>query len=103
MEPPPVQYVRTSDGYSVAYAVAGTGIPYVYMPFSFCHVQLAWEFPSTAPWLEELAGRFRLVQYDPRGSGMSSRGLSKDHTAEDMCLDLEAVVDQLALDRFVLH
>src|SRR3954451_12586082 len=102
MQAPPVQYVRTSDGLSIAYAVSGQGSPLVFLPGAYDHLQLAWQYPSLHLWLEGLVERFQLIQHDPRGFGMSSRALSPDHSAEDCQLDLEAVVDHLKLDRFVL-
>jgi DNA-binding CsgD family transcriptional regulator len=87
----------------IAYTVCGSGEPYVFMPFSFCHVQLGWQHPALGPWLTELATHFRLVHFDPRGTGMSSRGLRSDHVMSDLRLDLETVADHLQLDRFILH
>ena len=103
MEAPPVQYVRTSDGRDIAYAVSGQGRPVIWMPHLFSHIQVYWsEQTFVRSWLEQLASHFQLVQYDGRGQGMSSRGLSPDHTLEDSLRDLEAVVDRLKLERFVL-
>jgi pimeloyl-ACP methyl ester carboxylesterase len=54
-------------------------------------------------WLEMLTERFRLIQIDWRGQGMSQRGLASDHVyPSDLRRDLEAVVDRLGLDRVVL-
>ena len=102
MEAPPVQYVTTSDGYSIAYAVSGRGRPFVILPGSFEHVQLAWQYPKLQPWLEGLAARFQLIQLDERGCGMSTRGLSDDHAVEHYQRDIEAVIDHLNPDPFVL-
>ncbi len=103
MDAPPVHYVTTSDGVSIAYAVTGAGEPLVLMPQRFSHIEIYWTPPSPVrPWLEGLAARFRLIQYDGRGQGMSSRGLAADLSMADLRSDLEAVVDQLRLDRFVL-
>jgi DNA-binding NarL/FixJ family response regulator len=55
------------------------------------------------PWLEVLSGRFRLIQYDPRGCGLSSRGLAPGLTLEMLQLDLEAVVDHLGLEHFIMY
>jgi pimeloyl-ACP methyl ester carboxylesterase/DNA-binding CsgD family transcriptional regulator len=102
MDPPPVQYVTTSDGYSIAYAVSGDGPPLIFMPLAFNHIQLAWQATQVRPWLEGLSARFRLIQYDSRGKGMSSRGLPPDLTLADCYLDLVAVIDRLELSQFVL-
>jgi pimeloyl-ACP methyl ester carboxylesterase/DNA-binding CsgD family transcriptional regulator len=104
MSAPPVQYVTTSDGHSIAYAVSGEGRPMVWMPHFFSHIELYWNQQTfIRSWLEALAGRFRLIQYDGRGQGMSRRGLSEDHSLVDQMHDLEAVVDRLGLERFVLN
>ncbi|HEU0073915.1 MAG TPA: alpha/beta fold hydrolase [Dehalococcoidia bacterium] len=102
MNAPPVQYVTTSDSYSIAYAVSGQGRPLVILPGSFEHVQLAWQYPKLQPWLEGLTARFQLIQFDERGCGMSTRGLKDDHAVEHYQRDLEAVVDHLNPDPFVL-
>ena len=45
----------------------------------------------------------RVVAYDARGHGQSSPALSRDgYTYRDLGLDLEAVLDQLSLERVVL-
>jgi pimeloyl-ACP methyl ester carboxylesterase len=103
MEPPPVQYVTTTDGFNVAYTVAGSGRPFVFMPWPFSHLVLMWRSEWLSPFLEALAARFRLVKYDSRGQGMSTRGLPEYHSMDDYLLDLDAVVDRLGLDRFVLY
>jgi DNA-binding CsgD family transcriptional regulator len=103
MDAPPVQYVTTSDGYSIAYAVSGSGTPFVFLPGTYEHVQLAWQYPVLHRWLELLSERFQLIQLDERGTGMSTRGLSESHTFDDYLLDIEAVVDRLNLAKFILY
>src|SRR5262245_27590814 len=98
MDAPPVQYVRTSDGFSIACAVSGSGPPLIVIPWVFEHVQLAWEYPDLAEWLEKLSERFQIIQLDLRGCGMSTRGLDESHTFEAYVRDVEAVVDELKLD-----
>jgi DNA-binding CsgD family transcriptional regulator/pimeloyl-ACP methyl ester carboxylesterase len=103
MEPPPVSYVRTADGFNIAYALTGEGEPFVLMPPPFSHIQLYWTEPTwVRRWLEGLASHYRLIQYDGRGQGMSQRGLTPDHELVHNLLDLEAVVDRLSLAPFVL-
>ena len=102
MEPPPVQYVTTSDGFDIAYTVCGEGMPYVLMPDQGNHVQLNWKIPGHTEWMEGLKNRFKLVCYDSRGLGMSSRDLPSTFSLSDYLRDLETVVDHLRLDSFVL-
>ena len=103
MTAPPVQYVTTTDGVDIAYTVTGLGPPFVFMPWPFNNVALFWDTDVGRPLLESLAQRFRLVQYDSRGQGMSTRGLPDGHALQDYVLDLEAVVDRLQLGSFVLY
>ena len=105
MQAPPVRYTRTSDGYDIAYTVCGEGPAFVCTPLGILnHVQLNWErAQSMGPWLSELASRFRLVNFDGRGQGLSTRGLGGLRSMADYCRDLEAVVEALELDRFVLY
>jgi DNA-binding CsgD family transcriptional regulator len=103
MDAPPVQYVTTSDGYDVAYAVSAEGVPLVFMPPVVSHIQLFWTTQSfIRPWVEQLAERFQLVQYDGAGQGMSSRGLTPEYSLVTLDNALEAVVNRLRLERFVL-
>ena len=103
MDAPPVQYVKTSDGWSIAYTVSGEGMPFVFMPpTAVSHVQLSWDLPSAGSWLKALSTCFRLAHYDSRGQGMSGRGLTADFALHDYELDLDAVVERLGFRRFVL-
>lgn len=94
---PRVQYAKTSDGVSIAFSVNGSGVPVL---FSFPVADLTYtrESPVWRTWYEGMARRFQFINYDSRGSGLSQRGVNL--TPEAMALDLEAVVDQLALNSF---
>jgi pimeloyl-ACP methyl ester carboxylesterase len=103
MQPPPVKYVQTRDGYSIAFAVSGSGQPVKWMPHLFSYLELYWkEETFIRRWLEALACRFQLIQYDGRGQGMSTRGLPHELSLGHHVLDLEAVVDRLHLKDLVL-
>jgi DNA-binding CsgD family transcriptional regulator/pimeloyl-ACP methyl ester carboxylesterase len=103
MEPPPVQYVRTSDGVSIAFTVAGSGRTLVHMPWAWNHVQLYWLPGSTYRHVsEQFVSQFRVVHYDCRGSGLSSRGLPETHSMADYEHDLEAVIGRAAPEKFIL-
>jgi pimeloyl-ACP methyl ester carboxylesterase/DNA-binding CsgD family transcriptional regulator len=97
MEAPPVQYVKTSDGYNIAYTVCGAGQPLVLLPAAvFHHVEAYWKRESwLKPWLFALASRFRLVQFDSRGQGLSTRGLPDHLSLADLYRDLEELLEYL--------
>ncbi len=102
MDAPPVHYVTTSDGCKIAYTVCGEGRPLICTPFGgFNHVQLNWQ-RGYSPWLQGLSERFRLIHFDGRGQGLSTRGLPESASMADWGRDLEAVADGLQLDRFVI-
>jgi pimeloyl-ACP methyl ester carboxylesterase len=103
MEAPPVQYVTTSDGFSIAYTVSGAGPTLVYMPFAIGSLghstNGAW---GQNPQLSQLRPYVRLVRYDNRGQGLSTRGLDHSHSLQAYERDLEAVVERLQPERVVL-
>jgi pimeloyl-ACP methyl ester carboxylesterase/DNA-binding CsgD family transcriptional regulator len=101
MNPPPVQYVRTSDGYDIAYRVLeGAGPPLVFVPPPLIDIDRVWQwFPD---WMEGLAKRFRLIQYDLRGQGFSTRNLPAETTMDGFYRDLEAVVARAGAERFFI-
>jgi DNA-binding CsgD family transcriptional regulator/pimeloyl-ACP methyl ester carboxylesterase len=99
----PVQYVTTSDGYNIAYTVAGSGPPWLTVPPGFHDLHLMFEEDSVRPWLAGLAERFTLVRYDGRGQGLSTRGLRTTHTLTDHHLDILAILERLKLAPVILH
>jgi pimeloyl-ACP methyl ester carboxylesterase/DNA-binding CsgD family transcriptional regulator len=103
MDAPPIQYVTTGDGFSIAYTATGAGRPFVFMPWPFNNVSLIWQSSFGRPLLHGLAERFRLVQYDSRGQGMSTRGLPEYFSLADYEIDLDAVIERLGLETFVLY
>jgi DNA-binding CsgD family transcriptional regulator/pimeloyl-ACP methyl ester carboxylesterase len=102
MEAPPVQYATASDGRRIAYGVCGTGLPLLFLPGSFYHVQLAWQMPGLEPWVRALAERFQLIQIDPRGTGMSSRDVGPGHARAHYQRDIGAVLEKLQPGPLVL-
>lgn len=68
---------------------------------AFSHVQLEWEIPEMRSWYERLAQSYRLVRYDGRGCGLSTRQV-KDRSLHGLVRDLEAVAGEIGQQRFVL-
>ena len=98
---PRVQYAQTADGVSIAFMVAGNGVPVVHPFFYLSHLQLNWANEYSGQWMRALADRYQLIAYDARGNGLSQRGIER-YGPDEALYDLEAVIDKLALDRFVI-
>src|ERR1051325_6655896 len=102
MPAPPIEFV-TQDGFSIAYSCTGEGMPFVFMPAPTNNIQLAWARQnSLCQWVEALSSRFRLIQYDWRGQGMSSRGLTPEYGMQHLMRDLDAVIERLQLRQIII-
>jgi DNA-binding CsgD family transcriptional regulator len=99
MESP--RFITSDKGRLQRSTVCGDGLPVVFMP-TWRITQEAWSANSVGWLLTALAARYRVVNYDSRGMGMSTRGLPGNVSLESYFLDLEAVVERLRLNRFVL-
>ena len=98
---PRIQYARTGDGVNIAYWTLGEGTAFVHLTPGTTASDGEWDMPECRSWYERLANRWKLVRYNNRGEGLSDREVS-DRLLEASVADLEAVVDHLGLDRFVL-
>ncbi len=98
---PRIQYAKTSDGFRIAFMVAGDGVPVVHPFFYLSHLQLNWTNDYSGQWMRALADRYQLIAYDARGNGLSQRNVER-YGRDEALYDLEAVVDKLALDQFVI-
>jgi DNA-binding CsgD family transcriptional regulator/pimeloyl-ACP methyl ester carboxylesterase len=102
MPAPPVQYVKTSDGYDIACFVAGAGNTIIRAPNIWNHVGSQWSSEIHGAVFDRIVERFRLVLYDSRGQGLSTRNLPATVTLDDYVTDLETVIERFAPERFVL-
>ena len=99
---PRIQYTHTADGVSIAFWTLGEGVPFVNMPnLPWSHIQLEWQDPGWRRWDERLAEKRKLIRYDGRGTGLSDRNVA-DYSVDAHMLDLEAVVERLGVQTFVL-
>jgi class 3 adenylate cyclase len=90
--PPETRYARSGD-VNIAYQVAGEGPPdLVLVPGFVSHLDIDWEGPGYARFLDRLASLSRLIRFDKRGTGLSDRpgGLPDLETRMD---DVRAVMD----------
>jgi len=91
---PKTEYARSGDLH-IAYQVIGDGpLDLVYVPGWVSHVELAWEEPTLARFLNRLASFARLIVFDKRGTGLSDRvPHDKLPSLEERMDDLRAVMD----------
>ena len=97
------RYARSGD-LSIAYQVVGDGpFDLVYVPGWVSNIELMWEEPGLAGFLERLASFSRLILFDKRGTGLSdpvpTDGLP---TLEERMDDVRAVMDAAGSERAAL-
>ena len=98
---PKTHYARSGD-VSIAYQVFGDGPDLVFIPGSYAHLELQWEFPHTARFFERLASFCRVMIFDKRGTGMSDRNVGVPTLEEEMD-DVLAVLDAVGSERAAMH
>ena len=101
--PPETRYAK-SGAVNIAYQVVGDGpFDLVYVPGWVSNIDLLWEKPKPARFLERLASFSRLILFDKRGTGMSDR-VSNDRlpTLEQRMDDVRAVLDAVGSENAAL-
>jgi class 3 adenylate cyclase len=101
VQPPETHYAKSGD-VNIAYQVLGEGpLDLVLVPGFVSHLELDWEEPRYAHFLERLASFSRLILFDKRGTGLSDRpgGLPDLETRMD---DVRAVMDAARSERAAL-
>jgi len=89
------------DGARIAYSTVGSGPPLVWTGSWLTHLELDWNGPVWCHWISALAEQHTVVRYDTRGCGLSDRNVGNP-TIQTWVSDLDAVVDDLGLERFPL-
>ncbi len=96
-----MQYATARDGVRIAFGTAGDGPTLLRVPsLPFSHSQREWE--NGSEFYEKLAQKWSVVQFDPRGTGLSERNV-EDFSLETRLLDIEAVLDKLGAGPVALH
>jgi len=93
LRPSPVRYARTSDGFNIAYQVAGSGpLDILSIPGYVHHLDIWWNAP-TDRLVRTLTGLGRLTVFDKRGIGLSDRpeSIGLDGWVRDAVAVLDAV------------
>lgn len=99
-----IGFATTSDGVQIAYATTGKGPPLVSVLGWGTHLERGYTSPiyDREGWIRWASKDHLFVRYDGRGFGLSDRDV-EDFSLEARVRDLEAVVDALGLERFVLY
>ncbi len=92
MDLPATHYAKSGD-VCVAYQIFGGGpIDLVFVPGWISHLDIWWDSPVTAGWLQRF-GRFaRVIMFDKRGTGLSDRDCGLP-TMDQRMDDIRAVMD----------
>jgi pimeloyl-ACP methyl ester carboxylesterase len=99
-----IGFAHTSDGVRIAYATIGEGPPLVFVLGWGTHLQEGIGSPlyDQAGFLNWYGREHTVVRFDGRGFGLSDRDVT-DFSLDARVRDVEAVVDQLGLERFDLY
>ena len=90
---PPETHFARSEGVDIAYQVIGQGDRDLVMTMGWVtHLDVMWELPELAGFIDSLAQLGRLIIFDKRGTGLSDR-ISGMATLEERAADIEAVMD----------
>jgi pimeloyl-ACP methyl ester carboxylesterase/class 3 adenylate cyclase len=99
---PETRYAKAPDGTSIAYQVVGDGpVDLVYAAGIWSNVELMWDDPDWAHFLERLASFCRLTVFDMRGVGLSDRGPDRP-SIELQRDDIAAVMDAVGIEDAVV-
>ena len=99
---PETRYAR-SGGLNIAYQVSGGGpLDLVLVSGWISHLELDWEEPRSARFLDRLGSFARLIRFDKRGTGLSDRCRAGSPTLETRMDDVRAVMDAVGSERAAL-
>jgi len=103
VKPPRAEYAWNGE-VAIAYGVVGDGpIDLVYVQGYVSDVEMMWECPQAAAFMERMSGWARLITLDRRGVGMSDRFSPGDlPPLEDAARDVLAVLDAVGSTKAAL-
>jgi pimeloyl-ACP methyl ester carboxylesterase len=101
---PDTRYAKTADGVHIAYQVVGSGpVDMVIVIGWVTNIEVMWDEPELARFLNRLATFSRLILFDKRGVGLSDR-VPEDRlpNLETRMDDVRAVMDAVGSERAVV-
>jgi class 3 adenylate cyclase/pimeloyl-ACP methyl ester carboxylesterase len=94
-----LRYCTTDDGVTIAYAISGHGDRwFVHTPNAASAAIQMDVVPGRREWIEALGERFKVVEFDSRGTGLSQRECDQ-FNVEDPIHDLTAVMDSIGEEK----
>jgi len=98
----PIRYAVNGDVH-IAYQTVGDGpVDLVHTSGIWSNLEIMWEWPAWASYLEQLASFSRLVLFDMRGIGLSDRG-TEPPILELQAEDLRAVMDAAGCETAAIY
>lgn len=85
-----------SDGARIHYVVAGEGEPVLLIHGFSANIGVQWKGPGV---IDALSDRFRVIAYDNRGHGKSSKPHDPAQYGDKMALDAIAMLDHLGIEK----
>jgi class 3 adenylate cyclase len=103
VEIPQIRFAKNGEAH-IAYQVVGNGpVDLVWIHDWLSNLELQWEEPASARYLDRLASFSRLLLFDKRGTGLSDRTVDFDlFTLEIRMEDVRAVMDAAGSEQAVI-
>lgn len=101
---PETRYAKTGDIH-IAYQVFGDGPVDMVLATEFWHsIEVQWDQPDLAAFLERLSSFARVISFDQRGSGVSDPVSLRELTSLDLWMDdINVVMDEVKSESAVLY
>jgi class 3 adenylate cyclase len=100
---PKTRWARTIDGVWIAYHDIGQGpLTLVFTNSMYSHLEVYWELPQFARFMNRLAASVRVLNFDRRGTGMSDR-VALSSALESRMDDVIAVMDAAGVERAAVY
>jgi class 3 adenylate cyclase len=95
---PETKYARSGE-VNIAYQVTGDApVDVVWAPGTTTHLDISWDWPAEADFIEKFSQFCRLIRFDKRGTGLSDRPTNAA-TLEERTDDIRAVMDAVGSER----
>ncbi len=100
---PKTRWAKTIDGVWIAYQDIGRGpLTLIFTNSMYSHLEVYWELPQFARFMNRLAASVRVLNFDRRGTGMSDR-VELSSALESGMDDVIAVMDAAGVERAAVY